>query len=129
MEVSFTCRFNACEAFTAYSTACRFSTGSAPGIPRHTGHTLLLGSEPKTLGQPQKILLLVSSCTCTSRPITVSYLDSTFARLLVAIAMVLRLYVCRCRKCAPHREDEEPGAPGPAPRSFAALTWECRMSS
>src|SRR6266542_1276269 len=88
MEVSFTRRFNACEAFTAYSTACRFRTGSAPGIPRQTGHTFVLGPEPKTLGQPQKILLRVSSCTCTSRPITVSYFDSTPASLFAAIAMV-----------------------------------------
>src|SRR6266496_3284773 len=97
MELSFTSRFSACAALTAYSTACRFSTGSAPGIPRHTGQTLVLGSEPKMLGQPQKILLLVSSCTCTSRPITVSYLVSTPAVLFAAIAMVppiIRLAAC-----------------------------------
>src|SRR6266498_2299219 len=88
MELSFTSRFSACAALTAYSTACRFSTGRAPGIPRQTGQTLVLGSEPKMLGQPQKILLLVSSCTCTSRPITVSYLDATPDALFSAIAMV-----------------------------------------
>ena len=45
------------------STARRFSTGSAPGSPRHTGHTLLFGSAPKLVGQPQKIFVRVASWT------------------------------------------------------------------
>src|SRR5271157_3557600 len=58
----------------ANSTPAAFSTGSAPGSPRHTGQTLLLGCAPKLVGQPQKILVAVASWTCTSRPITGSYL-------------------------------------------------------
>ena len=67
-------QFSASPALTARSTATRFSTGSAPGRPRQTGQTLLLGCAPKLVGQPQKIFVAVASCTCTSRPITGSYL-------------------------------------------------------
>ena len=38
----------------ANSTARRLMTGSAPGRPRQTGQTLVLGAEPNSLGQPQK---------------------------------------------------------------------------
>src|SRR5580658_3549432 len=58
----------------ASSTAARFSTGRAPGKPRQTGKTLLFGCAPKLVGQAQKILVAVASWTCTSRPITGSYL-------------------------------------------------------
>src|ERR1700722_18317825 len=61
-------------ASVANSTARRFSTGSAPGKPRHTGQTLVFGGSPKCVEQEQKILLAVRSWTCTSRPITGSYL-------------------------------------------------------
>src|SRR5690348_1242031 len=57
----------------ASSTACRLRTGRAPGSPRQTGHTFVLGGAPKLVGQPQKILVRVASWTCTSRPITGSY--------------------------------------------------------
>ena len=39
----------------AKSTAERFSTGSAPGKPRHTGHTCVFGGAPNAVLQPQKI--------------------------------------------------------------------------
>ena len=42
-------------------------------MPRQTGQTLVFGAEPKTLGQLQNILLRVSNCTWTSRPMTASY--------------------------------------------------------
>src|ERR1700743_58684 len=61
------------EAFMANSTASLHKTGRAPGSPRQTGQTLVLGGAPKPVGQPQKILVRVPSCTCTSRPITGSY--------------------------------------------------------
>src|ERR1039458_10800539 len=86
MEGWLTSRLSAWEALTANSTAWRLSTGRAPGIPRQTGQTLVLGSEPKTLGQAQKILVLVRSWTCTSRPITVSYLERTSTDFFAAIA-------------------------------------------
>src|ERR1700733_15369749 len=60
-------------AWIAISTARRFNTGHAPGSPRQTGQTLVLGGAPKPVGQPQKILVRVLSWTCTSNPITGSY--------------------------------------------------------
>ena len=70
-------QLSAIAARMAISTASRLSTGNAPGRPMHTGQTLVLGGAPKLLGQPQKILLAVASCTCTSRPMTGSYLAIT----------------------------------------------------
>ena len=70
-------QFSARAAFIAMVTASRFSTGSAPGKPRHTGQTLELGGSPKCVEQEQKILDFVRSWTCTSRPITASYLVRT----------------------------------------------------
>ena len=63
-------QLSASAALTASSTASRFNTGSAPGSPMQTGQTLVLGGAPKLVGQPQKILVAVASCTCTSSPIT-----------------------------------------------------------
>src|ERR1022692_2161540 len=60
-------------AWIAISRARAFNTGSAPGRPRHTGQTLVLGGAPKPVGHPQKILVRVLSWTCTSNPITGSY--------------------------------------------------------
>src|SRR5208337_1399694 len=70
-------QLSAIAAFMAMMTASRFRTGSAPGNPRHTGQTLLLGGSPKRVEQEQNILDLVRSWTCTSRPITASYLVRT----------------------------------------------------
>src|ERR1017187_4417144 len=66
-------QLRASAALTARSTASRLSTGSAPGKPRQTGHTLALGGAPKLVGQPQKILVAVASWTWTSSPITGSW--------------------------------------------------------
>src|ERR1039458_9232254 len=88
MEGWLTWRLSAWEALTANSTAWRLSTGRAPGMPRQTGQTLVLGSEPKTLGQAQKILVWVSNCTCTSRPMTVSYLERRSTGCFAAIAIM-----------------------------------------
>src|SRR5438874_2513582 len=87
MEVSLMRQFSAIAASTAYSTAFLLSTGSAPGNPRQTGQTLVLGGAPNWVEQPQKILVWVSSCTCTSRPMTGSYFSRTrtASSLLVAI--------------------------------------------
>ena len=67
-------QFSAMAARTANSTALRFSTGRAPGNPRQTGQTLVLGGSPKRVEQEQKILDAVRSWTCTSSPMTGSYL-------------------------------------------------------
>src|SRR5256885_327315 len=61
---------NAFPARIAIVTAPRLSAGSAPGRPRQTGQTWVFAGAPKAVEQPQKILLLVRSCACTSRPMT-----------------------------------------------------------
>ena len=75
----------------ASSTASRFSTGSAPGMPRQTGQTFVFGGAPKLVGQPQKIFVAVASWTCTSRPMTGSYfaIASGSARSKVAISIII----------------------------------------
>ncbi len=60
-EAGLTRQFSASAARTASSTARRFSTGSDPGSPRHTGHVRLFGAPPKSALQSQNILLSVSS--------------------------------------------------------------------
>src|SRR5580698_10697242 len=74
MEVSLIRQLSAIAASTAKSTALRFSTGKAPGRPRQTGQTFVFGGAPKCVEHEQKILDTVRSWTCTSSPITGSYL-------------------------------------------------------
>src|SRR5438309_4757081 len=66
-------QFSAIAANTANSTALRFSTGNAPGNPRQTGQTLVLGGSPNRVDHEQKIFVTVRSSTCTSSPTTGSY--------------------------------------------------------
>ena len=54
----------------ADSTAFALTTGSAPGRPRQTGQTWVLGSAPNSVAQPQNIFVAVLSSTCTSSPMT-----------------------------------------------------------
>ena len=54
-------QFKAIAASVANSTAFRFSTGKAPGIPRQTGQTFVLGAAPKRVEQEQKIFDAVSN--------------------------------------------------------------------
>jgi hypothetical protein len=63
-------QFSAIAASVANSTAFLFRTGKAPGKPRQTGQTFVFGGSPKRVEQEQKILVAVSSWTCTSSPIT-----------------------------------------------------------
>ncbi len=63
-------QFRAMAASVANSTAFLLSTGRAPGIPRQTGQTLVLGGAPKRVEQEQKILVAVRSWTWTSSPMT-----------------------------------------------------------
>src|SRR5882724_11923775 len=67
-------QFRAIAACVANSTAFLFNTGKAPGRPRHTGQTLVLGADPNLVEHEQKILDTVRSWTWTSRPMTGSYL-------------------------------------------------------
>src|SRR5712671_2309922 len=93
---------NALPARMAIVTAPPLSAGSAPGSPRHTGHTCVLGGAPNAVEQPQKILLLVRSCAWTSRPIT----GSQSAR---GIRGLPDLHGYRARLGAVHGEAGQPG--------------------
>src|ERR1700760_2010592 len=73
MDRARTSQFSAVDASTANSTARLFSTGRAPGSPRHVGQTCVFGADPNCVRHPQKALVVVRSCTCTSSPITGSY--------------------------------------------------------
>src|SRR4051812_16441734 len=63
-------QFSASPIRTADSRAFSLRTGSAPGSPRQTGQTWVLGAAPKTVEQPQNIFVTVLSSTCTSSPST-----------------------------------------------------------
>ncbi|OQB36675.1 MAG: hypothetical protein BWY09_01844 [Candidatus Hydrogenedentes bacterium ADurb.Bin179] len=54
-------------------TMSRLRTGSAPGIPRQMGQTLVFGGAWKSVGHEQNTLDLLLISTCTSMPITASY--------------------------------------------------------
>ena len=56
----------------ASSTACRLSTGSAPGSPSVTGSMFVFGSSPKRFGEAENSFVRVASSTCTSNPTTSS---------------------------------------------------------
>src|SRR6266700_5698821 len=77
MLVSRISQLIALAASTANSTALRFSTGSAPGNPRHVGQTCVFGSPPYLFTQPQNAFDSVRSWTWTSSPITGWYLART----------------------------------------------------
>src|SRR4051812_48658162 len=70
MERSATVQPKALPALMAISTAARLSEGRAPGSPRQTGQTWVLGGAPKCVGQGQKIFVRVRSSAWTSRPMT-----------------------------------------------------------
>ena len=57
----------------AKSTARAFSTGSAPGRPRHTGQTSVFGGAPVRTAHPQNIFVSVASWACISSPMTGSH--------------------------------------------------------
>src|SRR5580704_2928769 len=99
MERSLIWHLSAMAASTANSTACRFSTGKAPGSPRHTGHTFVFGGLPNWVEQPQKIFVLVRSWTCTSSPMTGSYFDcvETGASGVVTIYPIIAMRQARSR--------------------------------
>src|SRR5438552_17877316 len=87
METSLIRHSKAIAAKAANSTAFRFSTGKAPGSPRHTGHTLVLGGSPKRVEHEQKIFEAVSSCTWTSSPMTGSYFASKSSETAGVVAI------------------------------------------
>src|SRR5207249_6288240 len=64
-------------SWRAASIAARFATGSAPGSPKHTGHTFEFGDAPNSAGHSQNILLRVASWMWHSRPITASWAMET----------------------------------------------------
>src|SRR5690606_23500937 len=78
-------QFSARPALIAYATASRFSTGSVPGSPMHTGHTCVLGSAPNLVLQPHHTFASVSSSAWISSPMTTSYSVTGFTIVSVAI--------------------------------------------
>jgi hypothetical protein len=56
----------------AQATASRFITGSVPGNARSTAQACVFGSAPKAVLARLKILLLVASWACVSKPMTTS---------------------------------------------------------
>src|SRR3990167_4251405 len=57
---------------TANLIASLFKTGKTPGKAKSIAHACVFGSAPKAVDAPENIFVLVASCTCTSKPITVS---------------------------------------------------------
>src|SRR4051812_368734 len=92
----------------ADSIALALTTGIAPGRPRQVGQTWVLGSPPKTAGQPQNILVLVLSSTWTSRPSAGSYDASTSSKPTRVSVMPVPL------------PEQEPGRAGVRPTARAA---------
>jgi hypothetical protein len=87
METSLIRHSKAIAARAANSTAFRFSTGKAPGSPRHTGHTFVFGGSPKRVEHEQKIFDAVRSCTWTSSPMTGSYFASKSSEMAGVVAI------------------------------------------
>src|SRR5689334_16311496 len=87
MEVSLMRQLIAIAASVANSIARRFSTGSAPGMPRQTGHTFVFGGAPNLLEHPQKIFVSVNSWTWTSSPMTAWYFARTSGVIDVALGI------------------------------------------
>ena len=56
-------QFSASPMRIASSTACRLSTGSAPGSPSVTGSMLVFGSSPKRFGDAENSFVAVASST------------------------------------------------------------------
>src|SRR3954453_15650216 len=100
---------------TADSTALAFTTGIAPGRPRHTGQTCVLGAAPNSVGQPQNIFEAVFSSTCSSSPIAGSNRASAASNDSVSVAVMLMPTLLRLWS-AP-RQDQEPA------RAAAHPTW------
>src|SRR5213080_361636 len=73
------------------STARQFSTGNAPGKPRHTGHVFEFGSSPNRVEQPQKIFDSVLNCAWISSPMMVSQLFTVQAKSAEYAHRALRL--------------------------------------
>ncbi len=80
-------QFRAMAASVANSTAFLFRTGRAPGIPRQTGQTLVLGGAPKRVEHEQKIFVAVRRWTWTSSPITGSNLGCAAMDFSAVVAM------------------------------------------
>ena len=65
---------NASPVIVANSMARRLGTGKAPGSPKQTGQTLVLGAACEaSVRQPQNILDVVRIWAWTSRPIVAIY--------------------------------------------------------
>src|SRR5262245_39657052 len=70
------------------SIAARLATGRLPGRPRQTGQICVFGSAPKSVGQPQNILVRVPSSTCVSKPMTGSNREITSSKFSSATLVI-----------------------------------------
>ena len=95
----------------ASSTACRLSTGSEPGSPRHTGQMLRVGLVAELVRAAAEHLVCVASSTCTSSPIT-----ELPARLRISALIGDRSGPSHALRARRRRGTWSPRrAPGPAP--------------
>src|SRR5215469_18405336 len=106
MELSLMRQFKAMAASVANSTAFLLRTGSAPGIPRQTGQTLVFGGVPNLVEQEQKILVAVRSWTCTSSPITGS--NFGWAAIEVSAVVAIEESIIKGAKLSGTRNEGKP---------------------
>src|SRR5215831_1206779 len=102
MDVGLTRQPSAMAARVANSTALWLRTGNAPGMPRQTGQTFVLGGAPNRVAQEQKIFVAVSSCTWTSSPMTGSNLGWAAIEVCALVAIA----------CFPGWVKSDPAIPG-----------------
>lgn len=78
----------ASDALTAFQIASLLTTGSVPGWPMQTSHTVVLASLPKaSLLQPQNIFVFVFIWAWTSRPMMASNWDMDRAEYVYELRM------------------------------------------
>src|SRR4051812_45360366 len=95
------------------STARRLMTGNAPGSPRQTGQTYVLGGAPsKSAEHAQNILLAVRGRQWTSIPMTGSHRSRIESRPREAFAIVIGRaspgHGCSRHEEQPVERDEQP---------------------
>jgi hypothetical protein len=84
----------------------------------HTGQTFVLGGAPKLVGHPQKILLAVASCTCTSKPTTGSYLEITAGEASSATGEDIGTIIGACKSADKTKSHRRAAYTGVAPELY-----------
>src|ERR1035437_2354243 len=122
MLVSQISQWIAFAASTASPTARRFSTGSAPGSPRHVGHTCAFGSPPYWFTHPQKAFDAVSNWTWTSSPITGWYLARTSGETALIVDIFTSILATRPISRVPPLSASHPHARHLPPNACSTAT-------